>query len=218
LPAFIAVVDTWAPVKPHDVAAPPCPGATLTTASYIGVTAVDGEVTSGVNTREGPGRSYRTNGRFLEECALGFTAFCVGDPIEDPVASTDHAEWVNTHWLLIAKHGSRRARILSGEDKTDQYVSEVLVNPIRSYTKVAFRGARNCPPGGLYPDKATLTSFNPGNGILSASAAHARNIGFAVWRPPGSAFLDGDTYEQIYNPTGTPADNPGRANALGRRP
>lgn len=215
--AFVAVVNTWAPVTPSDIAAAACPGATLWQAPYIGVTAVDGAVTSGVNTRQGPGRSHSTNGRFLEQCAVGFSAFCLGDPIEDAVATTDHAAWDNSRWLLLNKHRSARARLLSGENRDDQFLSEVLINPIRSYTAVPYRGDKECHGGRSYPGRTTLDPFDPQTATLRASATDATNMGFAVWIPPGQAIAHADSYTQIYNSAGKPADNPGRADGSGAK-
>lgn len=219
--SFVTVADTWAPAQPTDVGVAACAGARLWNTDYLGITFVRDEVAGGVNTRSGPGLSYPTNGRFPEECALGFSAFCVGDPMPDKQAApADRALWTNSRWLLLSKDGSRRARALSGEQSKDQFVAEILINPIRSYSAVGLREDRPCPADWKYPGKAEFLDVPSSAGPavqLKAHAPYAPNIGFAVWEPTGQPFAHAGRYEQIYSDSGSPADNPGRADGTGTK-
>jgi hypothetical protein len=218
--SFITIADTWAPAQPNDVAVAACAGARLWNSPYVGITAVPDDIASGVNTREGPGLSFQTNGRFTEQCALGFSAFCVGDPLSDRLAApVERGTWVNSRWLLLSKDGSWRARALSGERGEDQFVAELLINPIRSYLAVPYRGDHACPSGTKYPQKAELSNVQPDGPIvkLTARAPYAQNMGFAVWKPDGQPFDNAGRYEQIYSGSGSPPDNPGQTDGKGMK-
>jgi hypothetical protein len=208
-----AFVKLSAPATPADVHGASCEGARVWDTPYVGSTAVS----PGVNTRQGPSRSFVVNGRFPNDCAAGFSGYCLGDPIRGAFGNTDHERWLGTRWLELAKHhgglGGWFASIVSKERPRRQFISESLINPQRPYNNVP--PASDCPHGTFpAPEGAELapadqTDADQGLAVLSAKAPHARNMGFAVWQPPGQPFVDQDAYVQVYNPAGTPAQNPG---------
>ncbi|MEQ0558437.1 hypothetical protein ABJI51_05100 [Amycolatopsis sp. NEAU-NG30] len=81
--------------------------------------------------------------------------------------------------------------------------------PATPYENLGLAPAGTCSTSYRYPGKATLQPFAPETQTFTATADHAVNMGFAVWTPPGQGFKDENTYQQIYNDTRTPADNPG---------
>ncbi len=180
-------------------------------------------VSTGVNTREGPSQSFVVNGRFPGDCTVGFSAYCIGDPIPGAFGNTPHEHWLGTRWLELAKHhgglGGWLASILSNERPERQFIAESLINPQRPYTAV--RQANDCPGSYPAPGQAKLApaDASAGNGlaILSAKAPHARNMGFAVWQPPGQPFVDQDAYVQVYSPEGEPEQNPGATGEDGEK-
>jgi hypothetical protein len=108
--------------------------------------------------------------------------------------------------------GGWLARVVSKERPERQFIAESLVNPKRPYHDA--QSADDCPGSFPAPERAVLepadqSAADQGLATLSAKAPHARNMGFAVWQPPGQPFVDQDAYVQVYNPDGTPAQNPG---------
>jgi hypothetical protein len=147
---------------------------------------------------------------------MGFSGYCLGDPIRGAFGNTTHEHWLGTRWLELAKHngglGGWLARVVSKERPERQFIAESLVNPKRPYDNV--QPADDCPGGFAAPERAVLapadqSAAGKGQAILSAKAPHARNMGFAVWQPPGQPFVDQDAYVQVYSPEGDPAQNPG---------
>jgi hypothetical protein len=207
-----AFVKLSAPVTPPDVHGESCEGVRMWDADYVATN----EVSTGVNTREGPSRSFVVNGRFPADCAMGFSGYCLGDPIPGSFGNSPQVHWLGTRWLELAKHngglGGWLARVLSKERAERQFIAESLVNPKRPYENV--QPADKCPGSFPAPERAVLepadqSAADQGLATLSAKAPHARNMGFAVWQPPGQPFVDQDAYVQVYNPEGTPAQNPG---------
>jgi hypothetical protein len=207
-----AFVNLSAPATPPDAHGESCEGVRVWDADYVATN----EVTTGVNTREGPSRSFVVNGRFPGDCAVGFSGYCLGDPIRGSFGNTPHERWLGTRWLELAKHngglGGWLARVVSKERPERQFISESLVNPKRPYDNV--QPADDCHGSFPAPERAVLepadqSAADQGLATLSAKAPHARNMGFAVWQPPGQPFVDQDAYVQVYNPEGTPAQNPG---------
>jgi hypothetical protein len=207
-----AFVKLSAPATPPDVHGESCEGVRVWDADYVATNAVS----TGVNTREGPSRSFVVNGRFPGDCAMGFSGYCLGDPIRGAFGNTTHEHWLGTRWLELAKHngglGGWLARVVSKERPERQFIAESLVNPKRPYDNV--QPADDCPGGFAAPERAVLapadqSAAGKGQAILSAKAPHARNMGFAVWQPPGQPFVDQDAYVQVYSPEGDPAQNPG---------
>src|SRR6266540_1556368 len=214
-----AFVKLSAPATQPDVHGASCAGARVWDARYVASNAVS----TGVNTREGPSQSFVVNGRFPGDCTVGFSADCIGDPIPGAFGNTPHEHWLGTRWLELAKHhgglGGWLASILSNERPERQFIAESLINPQRPYTAV--RQANDCPGSYPAPGQAKLApaDASAGNGlaILSAKAPHARNMGFAVWQPPGQPFVDQDAYVQVYSPEGEPEQNPGATGEDGEK-
>jgi hypothetical protein len=207
-----AFVTLSAPVTPPDVHGESCAGARVWDTPYVATNAVS----TGVNTRRGPSRSFVVNGRFPGDCAVGFSGYCLGDPIPGSFGGTPHERWLGTRWLELAKHngglGGWLTRVVSKERPERQFMAESLINPQRPYNNIQL--ANDCPgtypaPGSAKLAPADLSDADKGLAILSARAPHARNMGFAVWQPPGQPFVDPDAYVQVYNPEATPAQNPG---------
>jgi hypothetical protein len=215
-----AFVKLSAPATPPDVHGGSCAGARVWDAPYVATNAVS----TGVNTREGPSRSFVVNGRFPGDCAVGFSGYCIGDPIPGAFGGTPHELWLGTRWLELAKHngglGGWLASVASKERPVRQFIAESLVNPQRPYNDVT--PATDCPasypaPGPAELARPDLSDAGEGLAILAARAPHARNMGFAVWQPPGQPFVDTDAYVQVYNPEGTPAQNPGSTGEDGEK-
>jgi hypothetical protein len=203
------------PVTPPSIAAAPCAGVGVRDSPYVGTTAAE----NGVNSRTGPARSFRPNGRFPQGCSMGFSAFCVGEPITDLTGTTDQAVWVTTRWLELSRQSggvrSWLAEWLSGEVSEARYISDAFVTPATRYDQLDVR-EEGCPGADRYPypGKAEL-KLSEDNTFL-ATSANAGNIGFAIWTPRvGDAVAE--RYAQIYHPDGTPEDNPGSTDGTGTK-
>jgi hypothetical protein len=214
-----AIVNVWAPKDPPGLPVASCPGARVWKTPYIGTNTPS----QGVNGRLGPARSYPPDRRLAGNCTVGYSAYCLGDPINDPTGTTEHARWVDTRWLLIAKNpkgpAGALAHWLSGEPSQPQFVSESLVAPQRPYDDAKPAPTGQCPGNYPAPRPATLAPLQM-TGIyatLTATSTHAANIGFAVWKPTDQPFLDPNSYLQIYNPDRPPDDNPGATDASGSK-
>jgi hypothetical protein len=212
---LVTTVNLFWPAERPGLAASVCAGTETVAAKYVGFTSgPDGD-----NSRSGPAQGDPANGRFAASCSIGFSAYCLGDPITDPTGTTTHATWVTSRWLLVAKQppglSSFLARLLSGENPDPQFVSDAYVNPETPYP--ALPPGRNCGKTVAAPGPAVLQPFDVATQTLTARADHAANMGFAVWVPLGQDFLDPDHYEQIYDPNLGPAANPGQADASGRK-
>jgi hypothetical protein len=195
---------------------PACPGARDTNVKYVGIaTGVDG-----VNSRQGPALSYLPNGRFPQGCSIGFSVYCLGDPIGEAGGTTAEI-WVTSRWLLIAKQTNRflsvLAHFLSGENRASQFITDAFITPETSYENLPLGTASQCPRGFPYPGKTILYSFDAHASTFTAVAPHATNMGFAIWVPPRQGFLDSDTYKQLPSLSSSPLDNPGKAAADGSK-
>src|SRR5581483_9068467 len=114
---IVSTVNLFVPVELPSRAKPACPGAQDRAAPYTGITAGS----SGNNSRSGPARSFPPDGRFPTDCSIGFSGYCLGDPIVDSSGTiSDHQVWVTSRWLVVAKQPegwrATAARILSGEN------------------------------------------------------------------------------------------------------
>ncbi len=209
----VSLVNLLQPLEPPGLAMRACPGARDNSVPYAGITSA----TEGVNSRQGPARSYLANGRFPAGCSVGFAAYCLGDPIIDQGGVTTDETWVTSRWLLVAKQPggwrSTAARILSGENPGPQFVSNAFVTPETPYDQLPIGTPRQCPGTFPYPGKTRLQPFNASAGTFTAAANHAINMGFAIWIPPRQGFVDGGAYLQLVTPVSAPAltsaDNPG---------
>jgi hypothetical protein len=73
-------------------------------------------------------------------------------------------------------------------------------------------------PGGIhYPGKATLSPLDTSTDTFTAQADHAVNMGFAVWVPPSSPFVDPDSYYPMFGTAKTVDNNPGATDAGGKK-
>jgi len=213
-----------APVTPRQLSVAACPAARTWNVPYVAVTLKDA---GGNNGRTGPARSYPPNKRFPEGCALGFAAYCLGDPILDTTISGEHSRWVNNRWLELAKQergtlAGWLAGRLSGERPEQTFMADSLLTPANPYDRLT--PAADCPdPSIPMPGQTMLSPFvdTSADGDLiqqfTAISENAPNMGFAVWYPAGEPFINAGAYEQIYNPNGTLADNPGETDIAGRK-
>jgi len=207
----VSLMNLLEPLNPPRLATSACPGARDSSVPYVGITSgLEGD-----NSRLGPARSYPANGRFPAGCSIGFSVYCLGDPILDETGSTSDETWVTSRWLLVAKQPggwrSDTARILSGENPERQFVSDAFVTPETAYDQLPLGGAPQCPGAFPYPGKTSLQPFDAQADTFTATASHATNMGLAVWVPPQQGFLNSNAYLQIFTPGAGPANNPGEA-------
>lgn len=178
---------------------------------YVGITSG----AEGDNSRQGPARSYPANGRFPANCSVGFSVYCLGDPVLDETGSTSDETWVTSRWLLVAKQPegwrSTAARILSGENPEPQFISDAFVTPETAYDQLPLGKATQCRGAFPYPGITSLQPFSVQTGTFTAVARHATNMGFAVWIPPRQGFINGNAYLQLRTVGAGPANNPGEA-------
>lgn len=194
------------PATPASAPAAGCPGAPVRGAAYVAVT------TEAASARSGPGRSYETSGRFPAGCSVGFTGYCLGDPVPDATWPA----WRDSRWLLVdrADAGAGRlvARHLSGEPALPRFLPSAVLNAAHPESALPLLTAVECGVDGIRPaGEAVLGDIRPGpvSRNLTASAARATNLGFAVWIAPdpvtGAApLLRGDPYRQIAASAGRP--------------
>lgn len=206
---LISAVNLFVPAEKVGLAKPSCSASRTLKAKYIGITA--GEL--GNNSRSGPARYYPANGRFSADCSVGFSDYCIGDPILDTSGSSEHQRWVTSRWLRLAKQPagwrSFLARHLSGEVSEPQFLSDAYVTPETNYEGLPPAPPGDCSSAYRAPSRAKLKEFDPVNQSLTATADHAVNIGFAVWLPPGQGFRESGSYLPIYDESLPAAENPG---------
>jgi len=205
--------NLFQPAERVDIAISACPGVTLRHSAYVGF--VDAE--KGFNSRSGPSTSFNPTGRFNKGCSLGFTEYCLGDAVPDITGTTEHVTWKTNRWLLITRHPDGPlgglARILSSESPDDRFVSDAYVTPETRYDQLARRDSARCPGHLAAPAKPQVSiDSRPEQAVVQASAAHAINMGFAVWFPNNPNFADAGQYSQIFNSQGGPDVNPGTTN------
>ncbi|MFD2080437.1 hypothetical protein [Actinopolymorpha cephalotaxi] len=215
--ALITIMNFFSPVEPVGITRPACAGARTNHVAYVGLTM--GLV--GNNSRQGPATFYAANGRFARDCTVGFSAYCLGEPVGDSLGTTVHQRWVTNRWLLVAKQPpgwrSTLARWLSGERSMPQFVSDAYVTPITPYESLRRAPSSTCSKSYKLPGKAKLQTFDPNAQSFTARADHAVNMGFAVWVPPGQGFVDADSYHQIYKAEFKATQNPGATSADGAK-
>jgi hypothetical protein len=208
----VSLMNLLEPVNPPRLAVPACPGARDSNVPLVGTTSG----TDGDNSRQGPARSFPANGRFPADCSVGFSAFCLGDPIPDSTGSTTDETWVTSRWLLVAKQQdgwrSAAARLLSGENPQPQFISDSFVFPETACDALPLGGSAQCGARSMYPypGKAFLGSFDAKQGTFTARSQDATNMGFAVWLPPREGFTGGNPYRQLVTPGAGPGKNPGK--------
>ncbi|MFJ4784599.1 hypothetical protein [Streptomyces sp. NPDC088794] len=204
---LVSGVNLFFPAEKVGLAKPSCSGSRTLKVKYIGITA--GEV--GNNSRSGPARYYPANGRFAADCSLGFSEYCIGDPILDKLGSDDSQRWFTSRWLRVAKQPpgwkAFLAKHLSGETKEPQFVSDAYVTPETNYEDLPL--SSDCPSAFRPPSRAELKDFDPANQTLTATADHSVNIGFAVWLPPGQGFREPNSYLPVYDGSLPATANPG---------
>lgn len=212
----VSLTNLVEPLNPPNLAMSACPGARDKNVKYVGIaTGVDG-----VNSRQGPALSYLPDGRFPQGCSIGFSAYCLGDPIGE-TGGTSAEIWVTSRWLLIAKHTDRffgtLAHFLSGENPESQFITDAFITPETSYDDLPFGSSSQCRGGFPYPGKANLSTFNARASTFTAVALHATNMGFAVWVPSKQGFQGSDTYSQLPSLSSSPTNNPGKTAADGSK-
>jgi hypothetical protein len=213
----VSLVNLLEPLSPPSLATSACPGANIREVSYVGITAgVDGD-----NSRQGPARSYLPDGRYPEGCSIGFSVYCLGDPIKDLTGSNSEETWVTGRWLLVAKQPGgwrmKAAHLLSGERSEDQFISDAFVTPETSYARLPLGDPRQCHGSSAYPGKARLKPFNVKENLFTATAVNGVNMGFAVWVPPKQEFTNGNSYLQLFTSGAIPSANPGEASPGGTK-
>ncbi|MGX7825954.1 hypothetical protein ACTG9Q_12750 [Actinokineospora sp. 24-640] len=207
----ISLINLFVPVQLPTRPKAACPGAQDRAAPYVGITS--GE--NGNNGRAGPSVSYPAIGRFPRDCTIGFSHYCVGEPLRDPQGTIENVQrWRTSRWLVVAKQPvgwkADLAKLLSGEDPRAQYITDATITPATSYENLPYLGDDNCPGDYRLPAAAEISDAELGQGILKATADRAVNMGFAVWIPPGEAFIDdGNTYHQIFDGNREVGENPG---------
>jgi hypothetical protein len=203
LPALIGgLLNLVAPATPGDLAVPACATAQTYQTPYRAATTGP----TGNFARSGPGLGFAQTDRFSKDCVVGFTGYCVGDPVNDPVVKG----WNDTRWLLASRHehGASRflARWLSKEPARDRYLSSAYLAPQNPDSNLKYLGAKKCAEGQPLPEKATLTAADattksgkplPGIIRLTAQAPHAFNIGIALAVDPDEALDSGTAIRQI---------------------
>ncbi|MGW0422782.1 hypothetical protein [Streptomyces sp. NPDC003015] len=206
---LISAVNLFVPADKVGLSKPSCTGSHTLKAKYIGITA--GEF--GNNSRSGPARHYPANGRFSADCSVGFSEYCIGDPILDGSGSSDQQQWFTSRWLRVAKQPpgwkATFAKYLSGETSDPQFISDAYVTPESNYEDLPLAPPENCPSSYRAPSRAKLKEFDSTRQVLTATADHAVNIGFSVWLPPGQGFREPGSYLPIYDPSLPAAQNPG---------
>ncbi|MGW6009151.1 hypothetical protein [Streptomyces sp. NPDC055210] len=214
---IVSVVSLFSPVDRPGLPKAACPNARTQGAPYVGLTS--GKL--GNNSRSGPGRAFPANGRFPADCSVGFTDYCLGDPILDDTGSTEHQQWVTGRWLRMIKQppGWRQgvAGLLSDEKSSDQFIADAFVIPATNYEGLKLASREVCGP--QFPaDPAKLQKFTqkryPGvkkpSIELAATSDHAVNIGFSVYLPPGEGFRETGMVFPLYDEDLTARQNPGR--------
>jgi hypothetical protein len=186
LPALIGgLLNLVAPATPGDLAVSAC--ATVQTYHTPYRAATTGP--TGNFARSGPGLGFAQTDRLSKDCVVGFTGYCIGDPVSDPVVQG----WTDTRWLLAARHDNEPARTLarwlSKEPPYKRFVSSSYLAPQSPDSDLHYLGEQQCAGGLPLPKKATLTtedatdkSGKPQPGVigLTAGAPHAFNIGLAL--------------------------------------
>lgn len=181
-----ALLNLVAPPTPGELAAPACATAQTYKTAFRAVTVgPDGNF-----ARSGPGLGFTQTDRFSKGCVVGFSGYCIGDPIPDPLFKG----WNDSRWLLASAHrdGWQRwaARVLSSEPQHARFVSTSYLRA-QSAESRSFRhlGEDQCEGGLPMPGKPTLTSEptrEPGVFAVTADAPHAFNIGVALVVDPGN--------------------------------
>lgn len=77
------------PSTPYAAAEPACRGAFLQGSDFYAQTTA-----GGVTVREGPGQGYAQTRRFSAGCTVGFTGYCVGQPVPSPLTGVADSRWL----------------------------------------------------------------------------------------------------------------------------
>jgi hypothetical protein len=96
-------------------------------------------------------------------------------------------------------------------------VTDANITPATSYERLDYGGDEACAGAYRPPRQVTLSDLDVSKREFGAQAEHAVNMGFAVWIPPGTVFVDDDSYHQIYDPTGNERTNPGATQPNGSK-
>jgi hypothetical protein len=148
------------PNTPYRAAAAACPGVSIEGAPYLAQT---GRI--GVNARTGAGGGFPQVDRFGGSCTLGFSGYCVGQPIPN-----DQTEIDDARWLIVY----RRSELVSSAKLLGQSPASSLGS----------QPSPQCPQMGGLPQPGTPT-FTPtrlhGNHVrLKARAQSGSLVGYAV--------------------------------------
>ncbi|MGC4808802.1 hypothetical protein ACLQ2V_27705 [Micromonospora sp. DT233] len=203
LPAVIGgLLNLVAPATPGDLPLPACATVQTYKTPYRATTTGP----NGNFARWGPGLSFTQSDRFNKGCVLGFSGYCIGDPVKDPQVDG----WSDTRWLLTARHGEEPARTLarwlSDESPHKRFVSSSYLAPQSPNSALDYLGDDQCTHGLPQPGKAVLTTRaipdesgrTPPHVVgLVARAPHAFNIGFALSLSDPTALEAGTPLRQI---------------------
>ncbi|MBY8870483.1 hypothetical protein K7640_01340 [Micromonospora sp. PLK6-60] len=216
LPALIGgVLNLVVPATPAGLPHSACAGVQTHKVPYRATTAGP----SGNFARSGPGLSFPQSDRFNKDCIVGFSGYCIGDPVDDPVVKG----WKDTRWLLAARHDKEPtrtlARWLSGEPQGRRFVSSSYLAPQSPDSKLRYLD-KQCPDGLPLPSKVVLTpgdavdqtTGKPKPGVigLPARAPHAFNIGFALAVHDPTALQAGTALRQLHGSGEVAPDGTGR--------
>lgn len=213
LPAVIGgLLNLAAPATPGDLPQPACATVQTYKAPYRATTTGP----NGNFARSGPGLSFAQTDRFNKDCVLGFSGYCVGDPVKDP----EVAGWYDTRWLLAARHDREPARTLarwlSDESPRKRFVSSSYLAPQSPNSALEYLGDHRCAEGLPRPGRATLAAERPDGPQpdvikLTARAPHAFNIGFALAVDDPTALDAGTPLRQIPGSGAVRTDGSGQA-------
>ncbi|MER7165807.1 hypothetical protein ABT336_06960 [Micromonospora sp. NPDC000207] len=208
LPALVgSLLNFVAPPTPAELPLPACPAVQTYDTAFRGVT----NGPTGNFARSGPGLAFPQTDRFTRDCVVGFTGYCIGDPVQDPIVPG----WVNTRWLLAARHENEPsrtlARWLSGEPAAPRFLSNAYLVPQSPDEKLRHLGDR-CPDGLPLPGRASLTAeISSATKVdFEVEAAHAFNIGIAVMVLDPDALRSGTATRQVLGSATKPGGTAGK--------
>ncbi|NHA70329.1 hypothetical protein [Phycicoccus flavus] len=182
--AATSAVAVVFPDTPYDAAAPACRGAYLQGSDFYAQT-----VAGGASARTGPGRGFPQVDRFAGDCTLGFSGYCIGEPV-----TNDLSDLVDARWLIV--NGS--------ENLVSSAVLQVQSQP--ASTTAATPDPRCAKLGGFpLPNALKFTAKvsrqQPNQVKLTATAKGAPLIGYA------EKIVDPVDGVYPYTPIGSPKSN-----------
>jgi hypothetical protein len=154
----------------------------------------------GANGRSVPGRLGAATARFPGRCAIGFDAYCLGDPVQDQLSS----DWVEPRWLRVHRNRGWQhtvSRLISGEPDGELFVAGGIVLPQQGveYFDLERLAYDDCGPQARQPPGPI--SLNPGDDhspeeglTFDLRSEHAVNYGLAVYI---ESLHPEDRYQQV---------------------